>query len=463
MERFSKMRCILLLLVVAGCGVAQIKMPAYQRVVLDNGAVLFLMPKHDLPLVNLRVSLRGGAEADPAGMQGLAAITAEMLTRGTTSRSRERLAEELDQLGITAATGVTKQTSSLLMEFLSKDMAKAQELLEDMLLRPAFAEAELKRLVEQKVDGVKVAKDQPQMALLAYFAGFYFGKEHPYGWATNGDELSLPKINRAAVETFWKQAFVGKNLVIVAAGDFDPKSIEAQMRKLFGKVPAGAAFVAKTAATPKAGVARLLLVDLPGATQTYFAIAQPGIARTSVDHTPIGLVNTLFGGRFTSMLNDALRVDSGLTYGAFSVVQLDRLPGSILITTFTKTETTGAAIDLALKQLEKLQSSGIDSEQLASAKAYVKGEYPTRSLETINQLAGILTEMEVFGLNRGEVDDLISRIDAVTVEQANAIARKYYKTNGLVFVLVGDAAKIRTTADKYAKDVRVVKISEPGF
>ena len=457
------MRFIFLVIVVAGSALAQIKMPAYQRVVLDNGAVLFLMPKHDLPLVHLRVSLRGGAEADSAGMQGLAAITTDMLIRGTTSRSRERLAEELDQLGITAATGVTRQTSTLQMEFLSKDMAKAQELLEDVLLHPAFAESELKRLVEQKVDGVKVAKDQPQMALPAYFAGFYFGKEHPYGWATNGDELSLPKINREAVERFWKSAFAGKNLVIVAAGDFDPKTIEAQLRKLFGKVPAGTAYPAKTAVPPKTGVARLLLVDLPGATQTYFAIGQPGIARTSVDRTPVELVNTLFGGRFTSMLNDALRVDSGLTYGANSLVELDRLPGSISIATFTKTETTEAAIDLALKQLEKLQTNGIDSEQLASAKAYVKGEYPTRSLETINQLAGVLTDMEVFGLNHGEVNDLISRIDAVSVEQASAIARKYYKTSGLVFVLVGDAAKIRKTVDKYAKDVRVVKISEPGF
>ncbi len=454
---------IILVVIAAGLSVAQIKMPAYQRVVLENGAVLFLMPKKDLPLVSLSVSLRGGAESDPGGMQGLAAITTEMLLRGTANRTRERLAEDMDQLGITARVGTGKQFMGLGMQFLSKDFTKAEELLEDVLLHPSFAENELKRLVEQKVDGVKVAKDRPQMALMEYFSGFYFGKEHPYGRSTNGDELSLPKINREAVEKFWKTAFVGKNLVIVAAGDFDPKTIEAQLRKLFEKLPSGTAYLTKNVVSPKLGESRLLLVDLPGATQTYFAIAQPGIERTNVHRTPLELVNTLFGGRFTSMLNDALRVDSGLTYGANSVVQLDRLPGAISIMTFTKTETTEAAMDLALKQLEKLQTTGIDSEQLASAKAYVKGEYPTKRLETIDQLSAVLTDMEVFGLNRGEVDDLISRIDSVTLEQANAIARRYYKTSGLVFVLVGDAAKIRKTMDKYAKDVRVVKISEPGF
>ena len=463
MKKVNKMRFIILVSVAASLSLAQIKMPVYQRVVLENGAVLFLMPKKDLPLVSLSVSLRGGAESDPGGMQGLAAITTEMLLRGTSNRTRERLAEDMDQLGITARAGTGKQFMSLGMEFLSKDFTKAEELLEDVLLHPSFAENELKRLVEQKVDGVKVAKDRPQMALMEYFSGFYFGKEHPYGRSTNGDELSLPKINREAVEKFWKSAFVGKNLVIVAAGDFDPKTIEAQLRKLFEKLPPGTAYLTKNVVSPKLGESRLLLVDLPGATQTYFAIAQPGIERTNVHRTPLELVNTLFGGRFTSMLNDALRVDSGLTYGASSLVQLDRLPGAISIVTFTKTETTEAAIDLALKQLEKLQTTGIDSEQLASAKAYVKGEYPTKRLETIDQLSAVLTDMEVFGLNRGEVDDLISRIDSVTLEQANAIARRYYKTSGLVFVLVGDAAKIRKTMDKYAKDVRVVKISEPGF
>ncbi len=457
------MRVLLLSLLISETLTGQIRMPAYQRVGLENGATLLVMPKKDLPLVSIAVSLRGGAEADPVGLHGVGSIALEMLTRGTEKRSREKLAEDLDHLGVRVQTVMSKQTASINLDFLSKDSAQVLALLEEILLQPSFSESEFKQLVSERIDAVRVAKDRPQMALREYFPAFYFGKDHPYGRAMNGDEISLPKLTRAAVAEHWKRSFTGKNLVVVVAGDVEAKTAETQLKALFGKLPAGAAYVPKNAAAPANGAPRLLLVDSPGATQTYFAIGQPGIDRVNPDRTKLELVNTLFGGRFTSMLNDALRVDSGLTYGASSILQADRLPGTISIVTYTKTESTEAAIDLALKQLEKLQSQGIDAEQLASAKAYVKGEYPAKALETINQLSGILTDFEIFGLNRGEVDDLISRIDAATLEQVNQTARKHYKTSGLVFVLIGDAAKIRKTAAKYAKDVKVVKISEPGF
>jgi len=443
--------------------VGQIRMPSYQRAQFENGAVVYVMPKKDLPLASVRVILKGGLSADPVGMEGLAAVTTSLLLRGTALRSREQLAQDLDQMGITINAVAGNSGVALEMQYLSGNLGAAMKILEEVLMQPAFAEAELKRLVAQQVDAVKVAKEQPQMALRNYLNAFYFGKQHPYGRQPNGDDVSLPKITREAVDRYWKQAFVGKRLMVVVAGDVEAKPAEASIRTAFEKLPAGTAFAMPKAATPKRGEPRLLLVDLPGATQTYFAIAQPGIDRTSADRTRLELVNALFGGRFTSMLNDALRVDSGLTYGALSTVQMDQFPGMIAITTFTKTESTEAAVDLVLKQLEKLQTKGIDAEQLASAKAYVKGEYPTRKLETVDQLAAVLVDFELYGLNRGEVDDLISRMDAVTIEEANKVARDFYQTGGLVFVWIGDASKVRKTAKKYAKDIRVIKNSEPGY
>jgi predicted Zn-dependent peptidase len=251
---------------------------------------------------------------------------------------------------------------------------------------------------------------------------------------------------------------------VTVAGDFEAATMKQKMQAMLNGVAPGTAYEWKKVPPVKASASsRVLLVDKPDATQTYFIIGQPGIERTNPDRTAIELVNTLFGGRFTSMLNDALRVDSGLTYGARSTVEMDRLPGSIYISTFTKNESTEQAIDLALKQIEKLRTQGINAEQLASAKAYVKGLYPTQQLETSDQLADVLTDLELFGLNRGEVDDFISRVDSVSAEQANAIAKKYYRDAGLVFVLVGKAADIRKTAGKYAKDVVEVPITKVGY
>jgi predicted Zn-dependent peptidase len=448
-------------LAVATSLVAQIRMPAFERTTLDNGAVVYLMPKKDLPLVTMRVFVRGGAESDPAGLEGLADVTFNMLSRGTAKRTREQLAEDLDQLGASMQAGSNHQAGMVQLQFLAKDFSAGVGILEEALLTPGFDDAELKRNVARRIDSFKVMKDQPQMAINRYLQAFYFGPRHPYGRSPQGTEASLARITRDAVLDFYKKTFVGKNLVIAVGGDIDPKTALAQVRAAFGKVPAGKAFVPASAEAPKRGESRLLLVDLPGATQTYFAIAQPGISRTSPDRVRVDLINTLFGGRFTSMLNDALRVESGLTYGARSTVQQDRLAGAITISTFTKTESTVAAIDLALKQLEKLQVNGINAEQLASAKAYVKGVYPTTYLETIDQLLNMLMDFEYYGFNRSEVDDLISRIDSVTLEQANEAARRYYQTGGLTFVLVGDAAKIRQSIEKYSKSIQVIKASDP--
>ena len=120
-------------------------------------------------------------------------------------------------------------------------------------------------------------------------------------------------------------------------------------------------------------------------------------------------------------------------------------------------------MDMALSVLKRLNEYGITPEQLASVKAYVKGEYPTQSLETADQLASVLGDIELFGLNRGEVDDLFSRIDAVTLERANALAKKWYRQDNLTFVVLGNASKIRDAVRKYAPTVQEVAVTKSGF
>ena len=207
----------------------------------------------------------------------------------------------------------------------------------------------------------------------------------------------------------------------------------------------------------------LLLIDKPDATQTYFMIGQPGIDRQNPDRVKLELVNTLFGGRFTSMLNDELRVNSGLTYGANSAVERSRLPGVIAISTYTRTETTTRAIDLALEILKRLNAQGISAGQLASAKAYVKGVFPTTRLETMDQLAGVISELELHGLTRDEIDGYFERIDAVTLQEANAVAKQYYRADNLTLVLLGAAVQIREQVGKYHPNPTVVPVKTPGW
>ena len=116
-----------------------------------------------------------------------------------------------------------------------------------------------------------------------------------------------------------------------------------------------------------------------------------------------------------------------------------------------------------MEVLKRIANEGITAEQLSSVKSYLKGTFPAERLETSDQLAGVIGDLEVYGLGKDYIDDLFSRIDAVSLADANAIARKYYKTGDLTFVLLGNASKIRDVAKKYAPKVTEIAITKPGI
>jgi zinc protease len=464
-------RRLVLLMTALSCAAslsAQMKLPPYTEEKLPNGVVIAMMPRTGVPLVHFRILVRGGSEAEPGQLAGLSGVTSQLLRAGTAKRTSDQFSEELDFLGgaFGGAGGRGGGASELApaisfaAEFLKKDFDRGLDLLSDALLNPTFPEEQVRKELARRVDAAHSAKDNAQGALRNYFQAAFFGKEHPYG--NPADEVSLARIQRKDIVDFYRKVFCGKNIIVAVTGDFDPATAKAKLVKTFGAVPAGESFAWKSAAAPLRR-SRLVLVDKPDATQTYFIIAQPGIDRKNPDRDKLDLINTLFGGRFGSMLNQELRADSGLTYGASSSIEETRLQGAILISTYTKTETTVQAIDLALDVLKRLNEKGINAEQLASAKAYVKGLYPTRKLETIDQLATALGDLELWGEGRDEIDGYFARIDAVTLDSVNAAVKKYYRTDNLTLVLLGAADKIRDSVKKYDAHLTEFAAKDAGW
>lgn len=440
---------------------AQVKLPPFQKHELPNGVVLLLSPKKDLPLVSVKINVRGGAGLDPVAHAGLASVTADLLSNGTEKYSQQQFAEKIDFIGARFNSRVTRDRAEVSIEYVSKDANEAFGLLEQALLHPSFPPAEVDKVLNLFRDRAKRQKDNPESAIRDYAPVYFYGPQHPYGRPLRGDEVTLAGVTRDDIVALHRQMIAGRNLVVSVVGDFDAAEMKSRLTTMLGSLPAGERF-AGASATPGSKPS-LLLVDKPDATQTYFTILQPGVDRKTRDGAALDLVNTLFGGRFTSMLNDSLRVNAGLTYGATSEVDRNRLPGAISINTFTKTETTVAAMDLALEELKKLRTKGITEAQLKSAKAYVKGLYPTQRLETADQVAEVLTDLELFGLNRGEVDDYFSRIDAVTLDSANEVIKRYFRDDNLVFVLIGKASAIRDQVKKYSPELVEVAITKPGI
>lgn len=454
-----KVAACLLLSALAVLG--QVRLPPYTRQVLPNGGILILMPRTEVPLVTIKVTFKGGFEAEPTDLPGVANLTAEAIRRGTAKRSNDQFSRELDSLGATFVSGADFQSVRVTAEFLSKDLASGVDLLVDSLVRPAFQEAEMKKIIAQYIDTAKGMKDNPDAVVWDYYRSFFFGPTHPYG--RPADELTYARINQKDIAEFHKRMFVGRNMLVAVAGDFDAAAAGKTLSAAFSTIPVGEAYSWKRAAPVSAKRTRIAVVDKPDATQTEFLIGQSGIERNHPDRVPLWVANTIFGGRFTSILNDELRVNSGLTYGASSRLEQTHLPGRITIASFTQTETTGKAIDLSLTLLRRLREKGVTADQLSSTKQYLKGTYPADHLETSNQLVDILSEIELNDLNRGEVDDLFSRIDAVTLQRVNEVIKTYYGSDKLTFMLLGNAAQFSDEIKKYGDGVVKIPISQPGL
>lgn len=438
-----------------------LRMPPHEKIVLKNGLTVLLLKKHGVPIINISTIVKAGAVADPAGQEGLASITAELLRKGTKTRTAQQFSADLDFIGGSLEADATSDYTVVNAEFLTEDLARGLELFSDALLHPTFPEDETTKLLAQSVDSIRAAKDDPQQVAIPYYVGYLYGT-HPYGRSTSGDEISLTKIRRDDVAKFYEANYAPSSTIIAIAGEFDAEEMKAKLEQTFGAWPARNVKAEVIPPVTPAKGKRLLLVDKPDASQVYFAIGNTGISATDPDRIAIRVVNTIFGGRFTSELNEALRVESGYTYGAESFFDDRKAAGPMAIFSFTKNETTTPAIDLALQVLAKLHKDGVTDDQLKSAKSYIKGQFPP-NIETSRQLARIIASHEFYGLTDDEVNQLDAHVDAVTPEIARQVIQKHFPAENLVFVLIGKASAVGPAVKKYAPTQDTRPISDPGF
>ncbi len=453
----------LLLALLAGTAFAEgVTLPPFHRLELDNGTVLLTSQEPEVPLVSVTAIVRGGAVVDPAEHSGLANLFASLLEKGAGDRDAAQFAEAVDASGGNLRSRADLETITISGTFLARDAGLMVELLADMLLRPALEEDELEKLRDRSINFVRAAKDTNLNALMPiYGQAFLFG-EHSYGNPVSGSETTLAEISHEDVLNFYEQQLGGDRLTIAVTGDFDVALMTARLSDAFGNWrPAGAALPDVAAAGQQAG-RRVLLIDKPGATQTYFWLGNVGVARDYENRAALDIANTVFGGRFTSMLNTELRLKSGLTYGARSVLSRASQPGSIAISSYTPTESTVEAIDMALGVLGRLHEGGVDETMLVSARNYILGQFPT-ALETAAQVGSQLAALDAFGLDVSYINDYGAALMSADTEiVAAVIAAVFPAADDLVFVLLGDAELIRDQVSRYGPVIEM-PIAEPHF
>ncbi len=447
----------------AGPALSQgVTLPDVLRVELDNGAVLILHEKHDVPLIGVQAMIRGGAVSDPGGKSGLASLLAGMLEKGAGSRDAAAFAETVDAAGGSLSARAGLESITLSGEFLARDADLLIELVVDMLREPTLDAAEMKKLRDRRIDLIRAAKDgDPRRLSPIYGNAFLFG-EHPYGAPVDGNEASLAKITQRDLLGYYRDYVGADRLIVAVAGDFDAAAMADKLSAGFADWrKAAAPLPAFGAPVPEQG-RRVLLVDKPGATQTYFWIGNVGVDIHYTHRAELDIANTLFGGRFTSLLMDELRTKAGLTYGARSVLLRPSKAGSVAIVSYTKTDTTIAAMDLALSLLVRLHDEGFGDDLVLSGKNYILGQFPPR-LETAAQLAGQFARLEAYGLDASYVDDYGDAIAGAGGESVRSVISTVYpQSDNLVFVILGDADLIRDDIAKYGP-VTVMLMTDPRF
>jgi predicted Zn-dependent peptidase len=436
------------------------KLPEYEKFVMENGLTVYLLEQHEVPLIYISAVFPAGAISD-GDKYGLASLTADGLLFGTKNYAKKEIEDKLDFIGATYYTYASKEYAEISMSFVNTDRETVFPILKDIVIDPIFDEEEFEKRKKRLLVELERAKERPRQVIRAYYEKFLFA-DHAYGNPVSGTRESVAAITAKDLKEFYKTNYYPAGAAIAVAGDFDTKKMTKEITKLFEdwKVKGTPTSIAE-ASIPTPDKSKLLLVNKDDATETRFYIGSLGIKRSNPDYVAIQVVNTILGGRFTSWLNDELRINRGLTYGARSGFREHKYSGTFTIRSFTKTATTIEAIDVALEILEKLHKQGIDEETLTSAKNYINGQFPP-DYETAGELAGLLTEMFIYGFDESFINNFQKNVDEMTVEKSRDIVNKYFPKDNLQFVLICKADEIREDVAKYG-EITEKEIKDVGF
>ena len=436
------------------------KVPKYEKFKLKNGLTVYLMEQHEVPLINVSAVFDAGSIND-GDQYGLAALTADAVVFGTQKYTKSQIEEITDYVGANLSTMAGKEGASVRSSFAVKDQDKLFDVIQQVVMYPVFDATEFDKHKQRTLLELAQAKESPRSVIGNYFNGFVFDK-HPYATPTGGTKSTVDKITVQDVKKFYQSNYTTGKGAVAVVGDFKMADMKKRITALFGDWKTTEARMIKRA-VPELNFdkSRVLLINKDDARETTFYIGGKGIPYSSPDYIPVLVVNTVLGGRFTSWLNDALRVNSGLTYGASSRFSRYKMAGTFMISTFTKNSTTVPAVDMALDVLDSLHKTGIDDKVLASAKAYVKGDFPP-DYESSGALAGLLTDMFIYNFDENFINTFQAKVDGLTTAQAKSIIEQYFPKDKLQFVMVGKASEIKEQVKKYG-EVSEKQIKADGY
>ena len=324
---------------------------------------------------------------------------------------------------------------------LKKDADLGFALLADILLHPAFPKQEFERVRSQILGEIVSDNDDPGQVAMKAFNKLVFSN-HPYRWPVHGTDDTLSKIALADVQTFYAKEYLPNQTILTIVGDIMVEQATALVQAHFGPWKKGTAPVRsiKKPAMIEKKTVQLIDKDL---TQSTIMLGHGGISRTNPDFYAVAVMNHVLGaGGFSSRLMESIRDKQGLAYGIMSHYDARAMPGSFWINLQTKTETTNQAIAGVLAEIKGLREAPVTDQELAEAKSFLMGSFPLR-LDSTAKLAGVLAQVEFFGLGSEYFSQYPKWIERVTKEDVQRVAKQYLNPQHYALVVVGNLAKAK--------------------
>src|SRR5467141_1581124 len=421
-------------------------LPVPGKFKLSNGLTVLYSGRPGLPLVAANLVLRAGSGVSPVDRPGLASMTARMLQQGTTTRSAPQIADRAADLGATLNSGAGTDTTGISTRSLSRNFPDALELLADVALHPTFPQSEIERVRSERLTAIVQEKDEPFSLAMRVLDAALYGSRHTYGYPDSGTTESTRAISCDDLEKFWRQNYFPDDAALVVTGNIKLATLKPLLEKQLGVWKPGKPAPAAMG-SPETTDSKLILVDRPGAPQTTLVCFSIGLARSTPDYAPVEVMKTDLGGLFSSRINMNLREQHGYTYGAGSFFNYHRAPGPFVAYSDVRTDVTAPATMEVFNELRRMRDTQLTPAELLLSKDSIARSLPGR-FERGTEAAASFAELFTYDLPLDYYSNLPDRINAVTAEQAQAMARKYILPEKMIVLAVGDCAKIEADMKK---------------
>ncbi len=430
------------------------RFPSIERSTLANGLRVWTVRHQSIPVATVMLLIRRGAADDPAGKEGLAAITADMLDEGTGALSSIEIHEALARVGAQLDSDIGPDATLMTVTVLSRFVDPAVSLLSDIVVRPSLREEDFSRVRQLRLHRLMQLRDMPGAVADRAFMRLLYG-QHPYGHTPLGSDASLSALTVDDVRAYHVANIRPADATLVVAGDCRHDEVAALAARAFADW-SGAAATPLPDGTAVQTPPRLNIIPRPGAPQSELRIGHVAVARNTPDYHALVAANMVLGGQFVSRINLNLREEKGFTYGARTSFDFRRLPGPFSVQVSVQTAATAEAIQESIAEIAGLRDSRpVSREELALGVAALTRGY-ARNFETAEQLARAVTQLALYDLPDTYFDEFVSRVESVTVDDVTRVARQYLDPGRLTTLIVGDYGAVARDLPKLSLGAPVI-------